>query len=388
MALMGEYKYHVENNISLNDKLLDSLVLLYQPLIGAQALSLYISLNKLNIHTNYSNLSKLSGLSSECIERALIMLERYRLVKTYKKNDENEYIHQLNIPLLPNDFLGHYVYGLELRKQLGNFQYNHLVEQFRNIYIDKSDYLDISEVKIFNLNQFDEQDLADLLKNKDNNVIMSSKFNFELFFSDVSELKFPSILRTQENLNLIAELALFYGISETRMAILVYRSIDYANTEFLTNKLIQRARLEKVEVDESINKYDLPNIAFLQQIQNGAAVSELNKKLLEELAFQMLLSKQVINRLVEFVLETNKYGLVRNYVLQIASVWKTYDVKTVEQANQLIKQINFSNNKSSMPKEVRRVEVSSVNEKLNDDEIENIQKQWERLGELYGASED
>ena len=172
------------------------------------------------------------------------------------------------------------------------------------------------------------------------------------------------------------------------MAILVYRSIDYANTEFLTNKLIQRARLEKVEVDESINKYDLPNIAFLQQIQNGAAVSELNKKLLEELAFQMLLSKQVINRLVEFVLETNKYGLVRNYVLQIASVWKTYDVKTVEQANQLIKQINFSNNKSSMPKEVRRVEVSSVNEKLNDDEIENIQKQWERLGELYGASED
>ena len=78
----------------------------------------------------------------------------------------------------------------------------------------------------------------------------------------------------------------------------------------------------------------------------------------------MLLSKQVINRLVEFVLETNKYGLVRNYVLQIASVWKTYDVKTVEQANQLIKQINFSNNKSSMPKEVRRVEVSSVNVSL------------------------
>ena len=48
MNILGEYNYKVENNIKLNDDFYNSLTHLYQPLIGAQAMSLYITFNFFN----------------------------------------------------------------------------------------------------------------------------------------------------------------------------------------------------------------------------------------------------------------------------------------------------------------------------------------------------
>ncbi|NLC54646.1 MAG: hypothetical protein GX769_02030 [Erysipelothrix sp.] len=389
MAIYGKDQYEVENNVVLCERGLEALVLLYQPIISANAISLYLTFNKMARHTNYSALCLYTGLDIEVLEHAIIMLERYRLIKTYKNNEENHYLHVLNPPILPNEFLSHYVYGLELRKNIGNHNFNLLNDAYRSNHIDKNNYVEITEKKVFNINQFNENDLQDVLKNKNNVIVLPTQFNYDLFLNDATNLQFPHILRTKENLNLIGELALLYGISEERMQTLVYRSIDFKNQVFETNKLVERVRREKVVVDESINKYDLPPVAYLQMLQNGAAVSTYNKKLLEELVNEMLLKPEVVNRLIEFVMETQNNRLVRNYILQVATTWKTYDIRSLDQANELIKKTSSKTNRKKKVPVVKRVNETTVKEKeYSEEEKQEIEDRIRRFGEKYGTSKN
>ena len=387
MAIFGNDKYEVENNVVLCQRSIESLVLLYQPVIGASAISLYLTLNKLFSYTNYSNLCLYTGLDIEVLEHSIITLERYRLIKTFKHDNDNHYIHVLNSPLFPNDFLSHYVYGLELRKNIGNHNFNLLNEKYQLKHINKNDFKEISEKKMFNVNQYSEEDLQDVLKNKNNKVVLPTQFNYDIFLKDATNLQFPHILRSQENLSLIGELALLYGISEKRMQTLVYRSINFKTQQFESDKLIDRVRREKLIIDESISKYELPPVAFLQLLQNGAAVSTYNKKLLEQLVNDMLLKAPVVNRLIEYVMDTQNNRLVKNYVLQVATTWKTYDIRTVDQANELVKKTSTVITTSKQPKIVKRENNDKVEEKqYTKQERKDLEERIKRLGEKYGSN--
>lgn len=389
MAILGKDKYEVESNVSLDTESYESLILLYQPLIGASAVAIYLSLNKLNNHTDYSFLCLYTGLDIDLVEHGIIMLERYRLLKTFKKEKEDHFIHVLLSPFKPLEFITHYVYGLELRKHIGNHNFNLLNDRFKLEHIDKSDYQEITEKKIFNVSQFSEDDLEDILKSKNGEIILPNQFNYDLFLQSVTNLQFPHVLRSKENLNLIGELALIYGISEERMQTLVFRSINYNDLKFETSKLIERVRREKVVIDESINKYDLPPEAFLQLLQNGAAVSTYNKKLIEQLVVEMLLAPPVVNRLLEYVMETNNNRLIKNYVLQVATTWKSFDIRTLEEANELIKKTSYQKQSYKQPKAIKREKVAEVvEENYTEEEKREIAERLKRFGEKYGKNED
>lgn len=389
MAILGRNKYEVENNVELSNNDLESLILLYQPLIGANSISVYLTLNKMTNHTDYSFLCLYTGLDIDVVEHALVMLERYRLIKTYKASKEERFIHVINSPILPREFISHYVYGLELRKQIGNHNFNLINEKYQMKHIDKNDFNEITEKKIFNVNQFNENDLEDILNKKNDEVVLPSQFNYDLFLQCVTNLQFPQALRTKENLNLIGELALLYGISEERMQTLVFRSINYSELKFETDKLIQRVRREQVVIDESINKYELPPEAFLQLLQNGAKVSDYSKQLLEQLVVDMLLKPPVVNRLIEYVMEINNNRLVKNFVLNTATTWKSYDIRSVEQANELIKKTSFKKQQTKSKKMVSRVESKkTIEENYTDQERAEISERLKRFGEKYGTNEN
>lgn len=388
--LLGRFEYSVENNVELSVSDVEVLTLLYQPLIGADAIALYLSLRFMTIHTSYTELCKYMNIEIESLERAFVNLEKYRLLSTYKHKSEDSYIHVILNPLCANDLLSHYVYGLELRKIMGNHQYNVLVIHYKKESFDKTNYKEISERKVFNQHLYDEEDLEAVLTSNNDDVVVNSKFNFDLFLKDASELKFPSILRTADNLNYIAELALFYGIHEERMATLVYRSIDYANMNLVRDRLVDRVRREIVDVDLNINKYDLPNDVFLKSLQNGAAVSDYNKRLLEDLSFKMKLNRQVINFLIEHIMQTQGNKLVKNYVLQVAGTWKAYNIESIEQAQQLIDQINLHTKNKYLDdgkKDIVIRETEKTKAVISDEEAELMKEKWKKLGEKYGKTE-
>lgn len=390
MQLYGEYEYNVQANFMISSQEVEVLILMYQPIVGASAISLYLTLLNATLNINYSTLAKHTNLNIDEIERALIMLERYRLIETYKHKVNNEFVHIIHQPLKANEFLSHYVYGLELKKAISSHQFNVLLVKFKESQIALESYTNITEKKVFNQNAFSEADLESLLENEAGVISLDSQFNFDLFFENATELKFPSKLRNQSNLKLISELALFYGISESRMATLVYRSINYSEQILDVDALLGRVKRETVEVVHNINKYDLPNIAFLKSLQNGAAVSAYNKGLLEKLFFEMKLSKQVVNRLIEYVMESKNNQLIHNFVLQIATTWKAYDVKTVEEANKIIRKVDYSQKKNFIidkSPEIKR-EDKTEDVVLPQAEAEAIKARWKKLGEQYGTNED
>lgn len=389
MTILGKNKYDVEDNVYLSQLSIESLMLLYQPLVGANAISVYLTLNKMTNHSDYSYLCLFMGLDIEVIEHSIIMLERYRLIKTYKNDEADTYIHVLLKPILPNEFLVHYVYGLELRKHIGNHNFNQISEKYQSKHISKTKFKEITEKKIFNIKQFNEKDLEEVLKNKEEEIVLPTQFNFDLFLKDATNLQFPHVLRTKENLNLIAELALLYGISEERMQTLVYRSIDFKAQKFESDKLIYRVRREQIVVDDNVNKYELPPPAFLQLLQNGASVSTYNKKLLEKLVSEMLLSPPVVNRLIEYIMETQNNRLVKNYVLQVASTWKSYDIRSVEQANELIKKTSYKKTNIKQPKIIKRENHEKDKEEAySKEEQQAIEERLKRFGEKYGTHEN
>ncbi len=389
MGILGKYKYEVENNVVMSDLAYESLIMLYQPLIGANAVSIYLTLNKMPFFTDYSFLCVYTGLEIETVEHAIIMLERYRLLKTYKKVKEDIFIHVLLEPILPLEFISHYVYGLELRRHIGNHNFNLLNQRYGLKHIDKKDFVEITEKKLFNVSQFNEKDLKEMINKKNGEIVLPNQFNYDLFLRDVTNLQFPHTLRSKENLNLIGELALLYGISEVRMQTLVFRSINYNDLKFETSKLIERVRREKVVIDETINKYELPPEAFLQLLQNGAAVSTYNKQLLEQLVVDMLLKPVVVNRLIEHIMETNNNRLIKNYVLQVATTWKSFDIRSLEQADELIKKTSF---KKSKPKQVQNVtrqkQGVNIENDYTDQEKQEIAERLKRFGEKYGTNEN
>ena len=111
MELKGKDIYRIECGNFLSDERIVSLYSLYQPLIGTDAVSLYMTMYSegLNQHSqeSHNRLCALMNLSIDVLERARIRLEEYMLVKTYVQAQENRnvYVYVLNMPMNPESFI-------------------------------------------------------------------------------------------------------------------------------------------------------------------------------------------------------------------------------------------------------------------------------------------
>ena len=113
-------------------------------------------------------------------------------------------------------------------------------------------------------------------------------FDYERFLAKCTNLTFPVVLRTQENLALIGRLATIYGLSVDRMIILIKECIRLSTMEFDSEKLKVKAARAVSDVTENKDTYDLSPVSFLQSKQNGLPVSYTDKKLVEHLAMDMM----------------------------------------------------------------------------------------------------
>lgn len=132
------------------------------------------------------------------------------------------------------------------------------------------------------------------------------------------------------------------------------------------------------------NKYDLPPVLFLQKIQGGVNVTQIDKRILEYLMRDMHFSHEVTNVLVEYVLSVSDNRLVRSFVESVASTWVRNKVSTVEEA------LKMAENKPvqrQTKKAVRKVELPKyMNEMTESKEMTSEERQ--RLDELMNQLEE
>lgn len=306
--------------------------MLYYPLIGRDAFSLYHILLALGTRQqrvrNHLLLEKLSGQTTAQWEQNRHILEQYLLLKTYYCAEEHRYLYQLYMPKGGHEFLRHEVFGRLYMKQMGKQVYEFAKLCFTSSTHDHERYLDITAPFVNLLqNGWQEKEEAQFMKSKPqadrlHEGELPLAFNFDRFLHGFSTAVFPLSARNERNLRSIAELASIHGIDELTMRKLVSQSMNLKdntlNLEMLRKKV---HRIQKDVPAANQDPYALPPVLFLQQKQHGVAVSTTDKKLIEELIEHFCLRPEVVNVLIEYVLQRTQQKFHRSYVEKVAGEW-------------------------------------------------------------------
>ena len=152
ITLLPADTYIVVNKTVLHEEDRRLLTMLYQPIIGYTAVSLYFTLiddleefNRLSDELNHHHLMSIMQLRLEDIMIAREKLEAVGLIKTYlKKGSVNSYVYLLYSPISANEFFNHPILNIVLYNNIGKKEYDKRQEMFKVQRVRLTDYEDIS----------------------------------------------------------------------------------------------------------------------------------------------------------------------------------------------------------------------------------------------------
>ena len=412
----------LDNFVVINKTILSSqdrlvLMLLYQPIVGSVAISLYLTLwgfldqNKFNSSgNNHNDLAISMQLKLEDIKEAKDKLEAIGLIKTYlKKGDINNYIYELYGPLPAYDFFNNPILNTALYNNLNKKEYKRIVDSFSIPKIDLNGYEDIScsFKEIYNF--------IGTEKVTNNNIkhIQHLDLSFEptINFNEVLSLipdEFLNIRSISNDIReLIYKLSFIYNynneeISEIIKNSIVDRKID---KELLQEscqnfykfehkgkipKLIyqnQPLYLKQKQIGDSkrirlINQFETVSPYEFLSLKQEAKPSSKDMEIIEYLVIEQKLNPGVVNVLLDYVLKINNNKLVRKFVEQIAAQWKRSKIETVSDAIDFAKEEYDKKNKRKSSKKVENIpswfNQNIESEMLSDEELEAFEKELER----------
>lgn len=378
------------------------LSMLYQPIIGSQALSLYMTLwgeceqTDLNPNT-LTHHSLMLGMRSnlKAIYDQRLILEGIGLLKVYEgfEDGTKKLLYELQSPLDPHSFFEDPILNIFLFKTIGKTQYQRTKNFFSRQAHSKEGYRDISRsfdsvfqtVSIEQLQEIQQNeginhnDASNMRILKEQQPLKISvkmeDFDFELLLDGLSDSFVPKRSFTLEVKETILKLAFLYGTNPIQMKTIVMRSL----TE--DNKInIETLRLEARDWYQFQHHEALPTIVekvqpiqhrvmleekpstqeekliqcfetisprqYLKEISGGAEPSDADLKIIEEIMLDQKLLPGVTNVLIDYVMIRLDKKLSRNYVLKIASHWARKGVTTVKQAMDLARK-EFEETKQS-----------------------------------------
>lgn len=345
--------------------------MLYQPIIGFTAVSLYFTLindlDKLEVMSDdltHHHLMSTMQLKLEDIVIAREKLEGVGLLKTYVKKDKNinSYVYQLYSPISANEFFHHPILNVVLYNNLGKKEYEKLVNYYKLPKINLKDYEDVtcSFDEVFKSVKGTILEMSDDITKRDsNNIIINKGIDFNLLISSLPESLISEKCFTKEVRDLINSLAYTYNINTLSMQSLVRNSINekglidktilrkscrnyyqFENSgslptliynkqpEYLKKPVGDNSKWAKmVYTFENINPYQL-----LKAKYKGAEPTDRDKRLIESLLIDQKLNPGVVNVLISYVLKINNEQLKKSYVETIAGQWKRLNIETVEEA--------------------------------------------------------
>ena len=367
LTILPADTYTVINKTVLTDKDRKVISMLYQPIIGYTAVSLYYTilddLDKLELMSEdltHHHLMATMQLKLEDIVIAREKLEGVGLLKTYLKKDNiNHYVYLVYSPITPNEFFNHPILNIVLYNNLGKKEYEKLQNYYKIPRINLKDYEEVtssfdevfSSVKgtILEINE-------DITKRDSNNILINKGIDFNLLISSIPSSQISEKCFNKETRELINALSFTYNLKTLDMQGLV------RNEKGLIDKTILRKScrdyyqfdnngnlptliynkqpdyLKKPKGDnskwakmvyafENLNPYQ-----FLKAKYKGAEPTDRDKRLIENLLVDQKLNPGVVNVLIAYVLKINNEQLKKSYVETIAGQWKRLNIETVEEA--------------------------------------------------------
>ena len=360
--------YTVVNKTIITDIDKKIVSMLYQPIIGFTAVSLYYSLisdldkqELISDELTHYHLMATMQLSLNDIMIAREKLEAVGLIKTYLKKDNiNQLVYLLYSPMSPNDFFNHPILNIVLYNNLGKKEYEKMVNYFKTPKIVLKGFEDITSsfddvftpVRGTILNTYD-----DVTKKDSNNIMINKGIDFNLILTGIPNLNEKYL--TEEVKELINNLSYIYNLDTLDMQGLIRNSLNekgsidktilrkscrnyyqFDNYGNLPSLIYNRQPdyLKKPTGDNSKwakMVYTFENITPYQLLKakyKGAEPTDRDKKLIESLLIDQKLNPGVVNVLISYVLKVNNEQLTKSYVETIAGQWKRLNIETVEEA--------------------------------------------------------
>ncbi len=399
--------------LSEHDKLI--LNMLYMPIIGNIAISLYLKLQSEICNSSYvsselthHHLMTSMSLTLDNIKEARIKLEGIGLIKTYyMQGNVNYYIYELYSPVSASEFFSHPIFNVVLYNNVGKTEYNRLIDYFKSPHISLKDYEDISYSfdEVFKSSKYTEMELNGEDITSKNRLLLDYEFdyNFDILVSSIPKNMFNEKCLNKINKELIINLSFLYEIDPVSMADLIRASLNekgnidrdelrknckkyyqFNNDNRLPSLLFKsqpeylkdidgnnskRGRI--IKVFESMSPYE-----FLKSKYKGAKPTDRDMSILENLLIDVKLNPAVVNVLIDYVLRTNNNKLIKSYVETIAGQWKRSNIETALEAMQIAEKEHKKKHKTqeikSNKKEIipawfnEKIESSSETENNND----------------------
>ena len=402
--------YTVVNKTILYDNDRKIISMLYQPIIGSLATSLYYTLwadldkNEL-ISTEYNHHHLMTSLKIklDSVVVARKKLEAVGLLKTFvKKDNVNNYVYELYSPMNPQEFFNQPILNIVLYNNVGKKEYENLMSYFKAPRIVMNSYEDITShfdevFESVSSNGFNSSN-EDIRVNKTGEILIDKSFDFDFLISSIPEGIVTSKTFNKETKELITNLSFVYNMdaldmkssiinsikenglidkvqlrknvrnyykyqNENKLPSLIYKS----QPEYLKNPVgADDRRAKMIYVFENTSPYK-----FLKGRSNGANPSVHDLNILESLLNEFKLNPGVVNVLVDYVLKINNKKLTKAFIETIAAQWKRLNIETVEDAMKTAEKEHKKINKAESTKKAGNIKEEKLPEWFN----KNIKKQ-------------
>lgn len=398
----------VVNKTMLNDSDRNLLMLLYQPIIGSQAISLYYTLwsyldkSELlsNEWTHHHILRDMMISSSEFID-AKIKLEAIGLIKTYlKKGNINNFVYEIYSPISAFEFINNPILNMALFNAVGKLEYERIVGFFKIPKINLREYEDttskFSDVFAFSSVPLNDNLIYDIKKSNYRKLEILSKIDINTILEFISDEMLNKKSLTKDMKDFLYKISYIYNYDNDDMVELIRNSISDRHT--IDKKLLQEnaskyyrydnmgklpsiiyknqpeyLRKEKLDTSnrsrmihlfETTSPYD-----FIKSKYKTGNPTSSDLSIVSYLLIDLDLKPGVANVLVDYVLRINNNKLIKSFVEVIASQWKKSGIETVEDAMNIAEE-EYKKKKTISTKTTKRV-VNTTPEWMNKEIKEN-----------------
>lgn len=406
MKLYMSDMYRVEFHYPLDDVQNDILYYLYQPLIGAHSLQVYMMLvveaKRMSRYLKPSSLSRLVSFLSMSlidIEKACRTLEAIGLLKTYVKyeKDMTYYLYQLQSPLSIKAFFKNQILFSLLKESLSKDDFDRTIQYFKISIEDTSSYEDVTAhfQDVFTIQHLKKKGKLlhyqeDFPEQSKQDVEIS--YDMELLYRSLADYQISQMKLSKDDLIFATQLAHVYSIEPLTLAGLIK---DSMNSEGLNRDLLKMNVKKYYDIDhmskltevyhkqplqyqtqqgeqsplvlhmkylDSITPYEL-----LKDKQGGKEPVFHDLKIVETLMIQLGLKPAVINVLIEYVLAKNDNRLSKSYCETIGASWARKNIQTAMDAYD-----ELMNERKVSQTEVKLKHENSSEPQLNEQEIQQL----------------
>lgn len=406
--LMMSDLYEISSSYPIDNVHYRTINLMYQPLIGNVATSLYFSLwaelDQLSLSKSpclYSRLTKITNLSLRDIEASLKKLEGIGLINTYVKNtQEVHYLYELMLPLTPSVFINNQILNNLLYKILGKEDYHRTLLSFKVVKVDLDNYKNITASfnEVFDINFIDGKTpilITNDYLSKENNMI-ENQYQLDLFYEGLKDYQIKKNTITKKDEAIIKQLGILYKINAIDMQGIVKQCIfddkldhkslikecrnyfDLKMPETFSNiHHTQSIKHQSVISNDTIDAH----VSYLQSItpykllkdkQGGKEPLKRDLVVIESVMTTLDLEPGVVNVLIELTLSQCDNTLPRSFLEAVGASWKRKKVVSVvdaiEESKKYLKSKNYDKPEWSNNNDVNKI-FDNKDEAINEDEL-------------------